>query len=75
LQQIGAFLNAFLAHVATNVLHWPGFEGVARPVLAAGIVAAGWFVGRIGVYMLASVFRIALIVAAVLLAYQVMVAK
>jgi len=71
----GAAVNGWLAAVALHVLHWPGFQGIARPVLAGGIVAVAWVSGRAGTYLLAAAFRIALLVAAVLLAYQVMVAR
>jgi hypothetical protein len=72
--QLAAWLNGALAVMAQQALHWTGFQGIARPVLAAGIVAAAWFSGRVGTYLLASAFRIALVVAGVLLAYQVLVA-
>ena len=73
--EVGSLVNGWLSLVAQNILHWRGFVGITRPVLAGGVVAAGWVAGRLGSAALAAILRVALMVGAVLLAYQVMIAR
>ena len=64
--------NGWLAHLAAQVIAAAQLHGPGRWMMAGAIVAGAWLLGRIGSEILAGLFRLALLAAAVLFAYQLL---